>query len=264
MVAQVDSGTDSRSGRRPSYSIPALARGMKILEYLASTGEPAGVSDIARAVSVPKSSCFNILSTLEAAGYLQHAEDQRWSLTIKLGLTGMQSARNVNVLAVDRPILEALAHETEMTAHLAMLAGGGVVYADKVEPPGFVRFSTYPGKAASLHLTALARAIASGLTPDELDRMLKGYRFEGGTERAVRSRAQFEKLLDVTRRQGYAFELEEETEGVCCLAAPVFDAQDRVVAAVGVTGLTQGVLDPVSKLGERVRQAAAELTGRAR
>lgn len=249
-----DAGPESR------YFVPAVGRALQIVEHLASTGEPLGVSGIARALEMPKSSCFSILSTLESAGYVRRHPDQSWSLTLKVVSVGAQAGRNVDVLSFAKPVLEQLARATGMPAHLALLDQAGVIYADKVEAPGFIRFETYPGKRASLHLTALARAIVAHLPRHELDRLMSRYRFTGGTPQAARSRADFDARLEETRRRGYAYEQEEETANVSCIAAPVFDGTERVLAAVGVTGLaTQVRPEMVDDVGERVAVAAREL-----
>jgi IclR family KDG regulon transcriptional repressor len=247
-------------GPEGRYLVPAVGRAFQIVEHLASSGEPLGVSAIARALDIPKSSCFSILSTLESSGYVRRHPDQSWSLTLKVVLVGAQAGRKVDVLAFAKPVLEQLAHSTGMPAHLAVLDQAGVVYADKVEPPGFIRFETYPGKRASLHLTALARAIVAHLEPPDLTRLMTRYRFTGGTPRAARSRDDFEARLEETRSRGYAYEQEEETAGVSCIAAPVFDGSQRVLAAVGVTGLATQVLpDMVDDIGARVSAASREL-----
>jgi hypothetical protein len=112
---------------------------------------------------------------------------------------------------------------------------GVVIYALKVEAPGMVRFETYPGKPASLHLTAIGRALASALPDGELDRVLDGYEFTPGANCAIRSRPAFERELQRVRSRGFAFENEEEMAGVFCVAAQVRDVGTG--SAVGVTAL---------------------------
>jgi DNA-binding IclR family transcriptional regulator len=245
---------------RGNYFVPAVGRALQVIELLARSEKALGVSGIARALDMPKSSCFSVLSTLEASGYVKRHSDQTWSLTLKVVLVGAQAGRNLDVLSFAKPVLERLAHSTGMPAHLALPDQSGIYYADKVEPPGFIRFETYPGKRASLHLTALARAIAAHLEADDLARLMDGHRFEGGTARAAHSRKEFLARLEETRSQGYAYEQEEETPGVCCVAAPVFDDGGRVLAAVGITGLS-AQLGPhqVVDSGRPVVAAAAEL-----
>ena len=243
------------------YHVPAVARVMSLIELLADVRGPMGVSAIAAQLGIPKSSCYTILSTLQECGYAARHHDQRWSLTLKSYAVGNRVAASFDLLAPARPILETLVEETGLTAHLGLYDDTGVSYALKVDSPGMVRFDTFPGKAASLHLTAIARAIAANLPADELAQLLRSHPFEGGTERAPHTEEEFAVILERTRRMGVAFEDEEETEGVCCVAAPVFGGDGHVRAAVGSTALTSQVRAiTVESLGEQVRAAAGEVT----
>jgi DNA-binding IclR family transcriptional regulator len=226
------SGGDSGEGRgAKSYHVPAVARALSIIEFLADYREPQGVSAIARGLGIPKSSCFTILSTLESEGYVE-------------------------------PILESLRDKTGLTTQLALFDGRTVRYALKVEPPqSFVRFNTDPGHLASWHLTAAAKAVAAMLPRNELETALRNYKFEGGTERAARSRSAYNAQLDRTRELGYALEDQEETMGVRCVAAPVVDASGRCVGAISVTGLVTQ-LDVPEQTAVPVVRAAQALSAR--
>ena len=243
------------------YRVPAAARALALLEFLAGASEPHGVSDLSRSTGIPKSSCFSLLLTLEHAGYVTRNEHDEWSLTLRLHHVGMLAARRVSALVLAKPILQELVDDTGLTAHLGLLEGGRrVIYAEKVDAPGMVRFETYPGKPASLHLTAIGRAVASLLDERQLGRLLDGYEFERGANCRLRSKSAFLRELARVRQQGFAFENEEETVGVVCVAAPVLNTGPATVAAVGVTALAAQLreltLDVVSS---RVREAAGGL-----
>jgi len=156
------------------YHVPAALRALAVLEYLASAQEPRGASFLARRLGIPKSSCFSLLLTLEQAGYVRRNGRDEWSLTLRIYHIGMRAARNLDVLVLAQPILQELVDDLGLTAHLGVFERGRVVYALKVETPGMVRFETYPGKPATLHLTAVGRAVASILGKRELDGLLDG------------------------------------------------------------------------------------------
>lgn len=243
------------------YRVPAAARALALLEFLADQSDPFGVSVIARRVSIPKSSAFSLLLTLEEAGYVRRNEHDQWALTHRLYHAGMRAARNLDILAIAPPILRNLCAKTTLTAHLAIFERDEAVYALKAETVGMVRFDTYPGKPAALHLTAVGRAIAAVLPEDELANLLDGYDFSGGTHRALRTLDEFAKALEDVRSQGFAFEDEEETTGVSCVAAPVTYAEGQSVAAIGVTALAAQIDElTLGSVGKSVIDAAASLS----
>ncbi len=240
------------------YANPSVARTMAVLEYLAESEEPHGVSAIARDLGLAKSTCFGVLATLERLGYAKRDAQNAWSLSLRLYHVGMRSMRGANLLTVAQPELERLRDATGLTVNLGVLEDLVVRYALKIEAPVFVRFNTYPGKVASYHLTATARTIAAFMAPATLDAALDGYRFEGGTPAAVRNRGELQAVLDRVRADGFDVENGEETTGVCCVAAPIRDERDQWTAAVSVTGLT----DAMSQ--ERLPEVTAQVLETAR
>ena len=228
---------------RTRYHVPAIERAVAVLELLAENRDDPTLSQIARELGIPKSSCLTILSTLESVGYVTRDARDVWSLTLRMYHIGMKRARSLDILTLARPVLQKLRDKTGLTTHLALADPQGAVYALKVNAPGLIQFDTYPGKRASLHLTAVGCLVAAYMSPEQRRSCLANYRFEGGAGSAISSRKAFaERLNDVCAR-GYAFEDGEEVAGVRCIAAPVLDHAGRIVAAVGITGLIEQVRD---------------------
>jgi DNA-binding IclR family transcriptional regulator len=253
--------TDSAPTTKASPS-PALERGLAILELLSADGRARGVSEIARELSYPKSSCHGLIETLERAGYLARRAGDTWSPTLRMHLVGLQVATRGGVLREAQQQLERLRDETGLSCHLGIRDGASIVYAAKAAPAGIVQFDTGPGKRGSLHLTAIGQVFAAWMEPAELDAMLGLSPLGGGTSQAATSRRGFDRLLETVRTAGFAFEDEQEMEGVRCLAAPVFERPgDVVAAAVGITGLASQITDAeVDRLARLVVASAAELS----
>jgi IclR family acetate operon transcriptional repressor len=255
-AADGNGGDGAVDGR---YRVPAAARVLSLLEFLADAHEPIGVSEAARRTGIPKSSCFALMTTLEQAGYVRRNERDEWTLTLRIFHLGTSAARNMDISIVAQPILERLCESTGLTAHLGMFDGSSMIYALKAEPPsGIVRFDTYPGKPASLHLTAIGRAAASEMPKAELESLLDGYEFTGGVNPRIRSRSGYLAELRRVRERGYAIEAEEETSGVMCVAAPV---RAPSPAAVGIAALAVQVQEKtVETIGAAVAGSAKELS----
>lgn len=259
---RIDQAPDASLNEASRYRVPAAARTVSVLELLAGASKPLGVSEIARQLKIPKSSSFALLSTLEDAGYVRRNADDEWMATLRLYHLGIRVAQNIDILIVAQPIINELSDATGMTAHLGMFDGRSVVYALKVEPrASMIKFDTYPGKVASVHLTAIGRAVASVLEERDLARLLDHYDFGGGFNSRIRSRASFTAEIGRVRARGYSLENEEETVGVACIAAPLSYAAGQGAAAVGVTALAAQVREAsVEMVAERVKQAADSLS----
>jgi DNA-binding IclR family transcriptional regulator len=238
---------------KSQYSSPSVEKAFAVLELISHHPNGLRMTDVVELLSLPKTSTFVLLRSLEKMGYLMAGPDNSYRLSLRLFEIGMRAMSQVDVIAVARPYLDRLVKETGLTAHLASVEGGDAVYLARQDAPGLVRFDTYVGKRTPAHLTAVGKAILAHLTEDELDVLLPKLDFAAGTSRAVRSSDALRGELARIQQAGYAVEDGEEVEGVRCVAAPVHQYGGRVVASVGVIQLQTALGD------DRLPEVAAEL-----
>jgi IclR family transcriptional regulator, KDG regulon repressor len=246
------------------YRVRAVDRTLAILETLVEDGQPFSLTKLSKAAAIPKSTCLGILRTLEDRGYVTHAgtgKGSDWKVSLKVFHLGAHLISQIDLPEVGNTHLRLLTEQTGLTSHLGVLQGSDVLYLCKVDGPGFVKFGTYVGKLTPLYLTALGKAIAAHLPPAERDYLLQARDRSTGTERALREEPALLMDLEQTRDRGFAFEDEEEVEGVRCVAAPVYGSAGSVVGAVGVTGLTDEIQrDAIQGIASAVIAAAQSIS----
>jgi DNA-binding IclR family transcriptional regulator len=233
----VDAADPAR--KRGQYSAPAVEKAFAVLEFLSRSERGARMVDVIDELSLPKSSAFVLLNCLQQLEYLSRDSEGRYRLTSRMFELGMRAVRNMDLTDIAMPHLEKLRDLTGMTVHLAGRDGRSVVYQCKIDGPGFVRFDTYVGKRAPLHLTAVGKALAAYVPDQELTGIAHALDFTAGTSRSVSSEAELRAALKKVRQLGYAVDDEEEEPGVRCVAAPIRDHEGTVVASAGVVGLAQ-------------------------
>ncbi len=222
--------------RAPVSRSPSVDKALSVLELLSE--EPAGLRmiDVARALGMPKSSTYLILESLQARGYVDRDLAGAYRLGLKLFELANRLLSQLDIRQVARPHLEDLSDRTGLTTHLGILDGQDVVYVDKVDGDGFVKFDTYVGKRATVNLTALGKAMIADLPEERVDSILNAT-FRRGAGRSPTRPFELKEQLAGFRRSGYAIEDEEDVPGVYCVAAPIRAADAEVVAAIGVIGL---------------------------
>jgi DNA-binding IclR family transcriptional regulator len=140
--------------------------------------------------------------------------------------------------------LESLASRTSETVHLSVLDETEVLYIDKIDSPQPVRAYSRLGGRAPAYCVATGKALLA-YAPDSVVDKLDG-KLERHTPRTITKFDELKRELARVREQGYALNRGEWRESVCGLAAPIFSANGRTVAAVGISGplerLTPGVL----------------------
>lgn len=222
---------------KKQYSVPALEKGMAILEMLASSKDPLGVTEIFEQNGLPKSSIFTILNVLENLGYVMKTEEGKYHLTLKLYNVGLERLTKLDIRQAARPEMEWIAANMKFTVHLAILENDKALYIDKINGPGFVQFSTHIGQTQMLHNSAVGKMLAAYLKEEQLVQAIEKHGMPKTTEHTMTSFEAFKQFLKSVREKGYAIEDEEGEVGIRCIAVPIIDHKGNSIASLGITAL---------------------------
>lgn len=223
-------------------SSKAVLRALSMLEAIAESDNGLTNSELSRRVAVPKSTASYLLHALETSGYLHRDEaTNRYTLGLQVLHLSHAVLAHLDLRKVALPHLARFVETTGLPAHLAILERGRAVYIEKVEAEkSFVRMDTRVGKRVPVHTTAIGKVLVAPLPESALAEILQTHGMERLTPETIITPTRLNHELERVRRQGYAFDHEENSLGVRCLAAPVHNERGQVVAAVGTSGtLTQ-------------------------
>ena len=222
------------------YAIQAVINAVNLLETFRDEDEQ-GVTALARRLDLHKNNVFRLLATLEQAGYIEQCSDSdRYRLGVRSLELGQAFARSRSLLRRARPVLDDLAATAGETSHLGVLSDFEVVHLDGRASARMVLTGTRIGQRLPAHATALGKVLL-GCGPDELrqgfDRkVVAGGRLPKLTPTTLDDPTKFFEHLRGVSVDGFALDLEECEPGVRCAAAPVFDAEGRLVAALSISG----------------------------
>jgi DNA-binding IclR family transcriptional regulator len=243
----------------PSTSVD---RTIAILEAVA--GRAAGMSnaEISRKLDIPKSSASYILRTLEKHGYLRRErETGKYRLGLKILNLGRSALSGVDVREVALPIMRHLVEHVHITSHLAILDGTQAVYVERVESPGFIRMDTWIGRRMEIYSTSVGKALAAHLPEAQVLAMLRDRGMKRRTHTTITNPTRYLRELETVRERGYAFDDEENSVGVRCVAAPVFNAAGEIEAALNITGTTQQVnKETLPRIIDLVKESARRIS----
>ncbi|WP_260288671.1 IclR family transcriptional regulator [Peribacillus aracenensis] len=222
----------------------SASRVMDILVLLSREDQPLTVSEISRELNVPKSSTFEILTTMVEKGFLQVDDHLKtYKLGLKLFEVGAAYLYNTDLHKEARPYLETLMTKTGETAFLAIESDGEVVYLDKVEAPSSIRTTATLGNRNPMYRTGLGKAILAGYSDDKVRELMGNTEFIQRTSNSITSYNSLIENLNQIRQRGYSIDDRENEEDVFCIAAPVYDESNRPVAAISVAGLATRMKD---------------------
>ncbi len=250
----------SAAGTAAGPRSPSIDKALAIIELLSGHADGLRMIDIARRLELPKSSTHLTLEVLRTHRYVERDGEGAYRLGLKLFAIASRLLNGLEIRHVARPHLESLTRRTGLTSHLAVLDGNEIVYVDRVDGRGLVKFDTYVGKRAPVNLTAVGKAIAAYLPDERLDEILAAT-FRRGTERAPALPHAFKEQLRSYRASGFTLEDEEEVPGVYCVGAPVRNLSGAVIASVGVIGLKRDLAEgSLESLGGEVRRTADHIS----
>ena len=211
-----------------------LDRALDILELLAGSPGPQGLTDIAEQVHGPKATVHRLLATLQARGYAtQDSRTGRYAAGIRCFELGSLWASRLDLRAVAAPHAARLNELSGETVHLAVYDHGDVVYIDKIESCHPVVAKSQVGGRCPASCVATGRALLAYQPRAEIEEVLGGP-LPAHSPQSITRPAELGALLDQVRRDGYAVNHGGYREGVGGVAAPVRDYTGTVVASLGL------------------------------
>ncbi len=215
-----------RRGREeaPSSSspAPAVTRAAAVLDVLAAASSGrATLSDLARELGIPKSSTSNILQALEDAGLVvrEGSDFLLGRKLVELGASYLSRRDEIREFYQFCAQAPALSRET---VRIALLDGDHVIYLARYEGHPAVRLTSTIGDKMPASLCAVGKALVGRLHEHDWEDMYPDdAELPVLTPHSIRTGKAFKEELHRIREQGYAFEDEESTLGVVCLAVPV-------------------------------------------
>ncbi len=215
-------------------TVQSIERAFDLLEALARG--PSGISELAAATGLPKSTAARLLTTLEARRFVERVPgDTRYRLGDAVSELAGAAAPARSLAGIARPHLVQLTEALDEATGLSVADGFEVHYLDQVESPNPVQVRDWTGERIPLHAVPSGIVLLAQWPPAALDGYLDRP-LERFTDATVTDPAEVRARLAAARRDGFAWGREEYATGINSVAAPVRDGSGAVVAAVHTHG----------------------------
>jgi IclR family transcriptional regulator, acetate operon repressor len=224
-----------------SGGVQSVERALDVLEVLAGAGKEMGISELGQATSLPYATIHRLTSTLVARGYMRQDPRTR-KYVLGARLVDLGTAAGFTFGSSTRVFLEHVVERTGETANLALLEDGYVVYVAQAASPRLMRMFTQVGNRVLPHRTAVGKVLLAQQPRAAVERIVQRNGLPPATVNTITDRDALLAELDQVREQGFALDLEEQEEGVTCVAVPVLP-RNGPAAAISISGPT-GRLGP--------------------
>jgi IclR family acetate operon transcriptional repressor len=248
----------------PVASVPALERGLDVLELLSSEPGGLGISELSAALLLPKNAVFRIAHTLVARGYLLRDEaSKRFRLTTKMLTVGQPRTGDVSLVEAALGPMRGLRDATKETVQLGLGIGEEGVIIEQVAGLHPLRIAVDPGLRFPLHNNAPGKVLLAFQPEKERAELASRLKLVRSTNRTITSSAELLMECERVLAQGYGTDFGEADEGIHCIAAPILGRHAALLAVLWVSAPARRMpKESFAAIGRQVRAAAAEISRR--
>jgi DNA-binding IclR family transcriptional regulator len=248
----------------PAYNrVPAINKCFAILELLAQSKQPLGISGISGKLALNKSTVFNIVHTLMDLNVLENQSDGKFVLGTRFYTLGNMAGKRSKLIQTAHPYLEAINEKTKLSAFLGLRSDRRAILIDKVDSAYGIKVSSEIGIQMPILAGAGIKAMLSQLSDEQIDMILARTELKRYTPFSIVDKAAYKKEILEVRKQGVAYDREEYIEGMVAFAIPVKANARDLQAAIWAVGLTRQVPDSsIPDLTEFLKGISEELNYR--
>jgi IclR family KDG regulon transcriptional repressor len=215
---------------------PSVDRSFAILELLAECPGGLTLSEVARRLTLPRSSAHVLLHTLGRRGYVSLSEEGRvFHLGLQCWALGRSFRLNDELARQALPIMRGIVDELDEIVQLAVRDGTHNVYLAKVDCRQPIQLISRVGMRLRCHATGLGKALLAALSDDEIDRLYASETIEQFTPNTLTDLPALKQALQATRERGFAEDREEYVVGLRCVAVPIVTAAGQTLAAMSIS-----------------------------
>ncbi|MBV9347355.1 MAG: IclR family transcriptional regulator [Pseudolabrys sp.] len=248
---------------KPGAMSQTVSRAIAILKVFDRDRRELGITEIAKAVELPKTIVFRLIQTLRHHDLLeQNPETTKY----RIGFGAFEIGnlfKSATLESESAPLMRQLVDETGHTAQLAVLHHAEMIIVGRMEGRGPVKYGVSVGERRSLHSSAVGKAVLSAMSEQDVADFVAEVGLKKRTPNTIIEERSLRADLAKTRERGYSVNWEENTVGVASLAAPILSRHSNTVAAIALAfPANPAVKKDLPRLGKLLSAAAATLSAR--
>jgi DNA-binding IclR family transcriptional regulator len=234
-----------------------------VFEAFGELGRPATLSELARHLNIPVSSCLGLLRTLEGRRYVYAADGPRGAYypTKRLLQVARSIADHDPISPAVNAAMERLRDESGETVVLAKLSGARVLYVDVVESYNSIRYVAQPGELRSLHASSNGRAMLAAMPAEQRAKLLRHIDYTRFTGKTLLTPEALEAAVASGAERGCYANFGESVEDLYAIARAL--RLDEKVYSLAVVGPSARLEERKGRHIDRLIEACAaiEATG---
>lgn len=221
--------------RKPREFVQGLERGFAVIGAFSPEERSLTIAQVAEQTGFTRAVARRYLLTLRELGYVVRDGD-RFMLTPKLLDLGFAYLSTLDLTSVVQPFMAQVTSTLHESCSVSVLDDREIVYVVRRPAKRIMSINLAVGSRLPAHATSMGKVMLAFQDPEWLDRFFESSPLEKMTDRTIVEESEFRAVLAQVRDLGWAIADEETERGVRSVAAPIFDRDGNVCAAINVAG----------------------------
>jgi DNA-binding IclR family transcriptional regulator len=242
-------------------TVQVIERMFMLIDALASREDAISLKEISEKTGLHPSTAHRILNDLAIGRYVDRPQPGNYRLGMRLLELGNLVKGRLNVRDAAVIPMRELHKLIQQPVNLSMRQGDEIVYVERAysERSGMQVVRAIGGRAP-LHLTSVGKLFLAADDPQRIRAYATRTGLQGHTKNSITQLEALERELFKTRQSGHALDNEELELGVRCMAAGVYDDQNKLIAGLSISAPSGRMEDQwLTKLKETARQISETL-----
>ncbi|RZI74896.1 MAG: IclR family transcriptional regulator [Pseudomonas sp.] len=227
---------------KPHSDIPAtpviqvIERMFALIDVLASRTDPISLKEISEKTGLHPSTTHRILNDLAVGRFVDRPAAGSYRLGMRLLELGNLVKGRLSVRDAALAPMRELHKITQQPVNLSLRQGDEIVYIERAfsERSGMQVVRAIGGRAP-LHLTSTGKLFLAAEEPQRVRSYATRTGLAGHTRNSITQLPLLERELSMARQQGVARDNEELELGVKCIAAGIYDDQNKLIAGLSIS-----------------------------
>jgi len=224
-------GEDGRSRE----FVQGLERGFAVIRAFSPDAPNLTIAKVSERTGFTRAVARRYLFTLQALGYVIQSGD-RFSLTPRLLDLGFTYLSTLDITSVVQPFMEQVTSTLHESCSVSVLDGHEIVYVARRPAKRIMSINLALGSRLPAHATSMGKVLLAFLPPAARDHYFSSVELTRLTDHTVVDEVKLRAILAEVRELGWAIADEETERGVRSVAAPIYDRDGEVNAALNVAG----------------------------
>ena len=239
------------------YTVAVLEDAIQLLNVLKQHEAGVTLAQMTDETGLVKNKVFRLLYTLEKHQLAERDAEGRYHLGMRMLSYAKSVERQNRLLEASQGVMDLLMEETGETIFLGVVSGQDALCVAARESTQSIRLYAEVGRRAPLHSGGVPKALLAHLPQDHQAELLQAFDADAAAPDLDLLRAQ----LPVIQQHGYVVVVDELDMGAHSVAAPIFNYDNEVVAAISIAGPSHRfTASQIETYIELIQQAAAQIS----